>query len=293
MKKFLVAALLAGGLNGWASVRPDTIVVVNHPQKVTIEKSLSSLSVKVEGRGSDQQYYYSERMETDSSAAFLTKEQRTDNWDFKIPFVGKKKQKMLEKNTTDVCFGGFGFGLVSAVGADDGVKVDMGASFELSMDHLLSIHYNLTHSTYVSAGFGMTWRNYRMTGRNRFIQNVDNLQVGPYPEGAQIDFSRLKVYSLTVPLMLHQYLNRDIVVSFGLVINFNTHASLKTRYVLDGEKVCEKSNNIHHNRLTLDLMAKFRFRTLGLYVKYSPTNVLNTEFGPKFRSLSTGITLFY
>ena len=58
-------------------------------------------------------------------------------------------------------------------------------------------------------------------------------------------------------------------------------------------EVKEKNNNIHQNRMTVDLMAKLRFNSLGVYAKYSPSDMLNTDFGPKFRSFSTGITLFY
>ena len=142
-------------------------------------------------------------------------------------------------------------------------------------------------------GFGMTWRNYRMTGRTRFIKDGDKLVLGAYPEGSDIKFSRLKVFSLTVPFMINQSLGRKVVFSVGPVVNFNTHASLKTRYTLNGEKVKEKNNNIHQNRMTVDLMAKLRFNSLGVYAKYSPSDMLNTDFGPKFRSFSTGITLFY
>ena len=132
-----------------------------------------------------------------------------------------------------------------------------------------------------------------MTGRTRFIKDGDKLVLGAYPEGSDIKFSRLKVFSLTVPFMINQSLGRKVVFSVGPVVNFNTHASLKTRYTLNGEKVKEKNNNIHQNRVTVDLMAKLRFNSLGVYAKYSPSDMLNTDFGPKFRSFSTGITLFY
>lgn len=154
-------------------------------------------------------------------------------------------------------------------------------------------YHVVPYTTSVSLGFGMTWRNYRMTGRTRFIQEGDNLVLGDYSEGAEIKFSRLKVFSLTVPLMINQSLGRKVVLSVGPVINFNTDGSLKTRYTLGGEKVKEKSNNIHQKSMTIDLMTKLRFKSIGMYAKYSPSDMLNTEFGPKFRSFSTGITLFY
>ena len=272
------------------SIEQDTIIVVNQAKKVTIEKKHNSMAVKVEGSAENPDYFYSQRMELDSTAAVIIEEKNAD-WDFNIPFINKNSK--TKKYRGNLCVGGFGFGVVNAIETSEGMDMDMGASYEFSLDHLLRFNYNVLPATSVSMGFGMTWRNYRMTGRTRFIKEGDKLVLGAYPEGSDIKFSRLKVFSLTVPFMINQSLGRKVVFSVGPVVNFNTHASLKTRYTLNGEKVKEKNNNIHQNRMTVDLMAKLRFNSLGVYAKYSPSDMLNTDFGPKFRSFSTGITLFY
>ena len=292
MNKFLVLALslLIGGLGSYANTVQDTIIVVNQAKKVTIEKKHNSMAVKVEGSAENPDYFYSQRMEVDSTAAVIIEEKNAD-WDFNIPFINKNSK--TKKYRGNLCVGGFGFGVVNAIETSEGMDMDMGASYEFSLDHLLRFNYNVLPATSVSMGFGMTWRNYRMIGRTRFIKDGDKLVLGAYPEGSDIKFSRLKVFSLTVPFMINQSLGRKVVFSVGPVVNFNTHASLKTRYTLNGEKVKEKNNNIHQNRMTVDLMAKLRFNSLGVYAKYSPSDMLNTDFGPKFRSFSTGITLFY
>lgn len=292
MNKFLVLALslLIGGLGSYANTVQDTIIVVNQAKKVTIEKKHNSMAVKVEGSAENPDYFYSQRMEVDSTAAVIIEEKNAD-WDFNIPFINKNSK--TKKYRGNLCVGGFGFGVVNAIETSEGMDMDMGASYEFSLDHLLRFNYNVLPATSVSMGFGMTWRNYRMTGRTRFIKDGDKLVLGAYPEGSDIKFSRLKVFSLTVPFMINQSLGRKVVFSVGPVVNFNTHASLKTRYTLNGEKVKEKNNNINQNRMTVDLMAKLRFNSLGVYAKYSPSDMLNTDFGPKFRSFSTGITLFY
>ena len=287
---FLALSLLIGGLGCYANTLQDTTIVVNNAKKVTIEKKRNSMAVKVEGTEENPDYFYSQRMEVDSTAAVIIEEKNAD-WDFNIPFINKNSK--TKKYRGNLCVGGFGFGVVNAIETSEGMDMDMGASYEFSLDHLLRFNYNVLPATSVSMGFGMTWRNYRMTGRTRFIKDGDKLVLGAYPEGSDIKFSRLKVFSLTVPFMINQSLGRKVVFSVGPVVNFNTHASLKTRYTLNGEKVKEKNNNIHQNRMTVDLMAKLRFNSLGVYAKYSPSDMLNTDFGPKFRSFSTGITLFY
>lgn len=239
MKKllFLALSLLTGASGSYANTMQDTIIVVKNPNKVTIEKTRNSMSVKVEGSADNPSYFYSQAMEVDSFATVVTKE-KNGNWDFNIPFVGKSAEK--RRHRMELCVGGFGFGVVNALDAPDGMDVDMGASYELMWDNLLKFNYYVVpYTTSVSLGFGMTWRNYRMTGRTRFIQEGDRLVLGDYPEGSDIKFSRLKVFSLTVPLMINQSLGRKVVLSVGPVINFNTHGSLKTRYTLNGEKVKE------------------------------------------------------
>lgn len=296
MKKMMMSALcLLASVYGvhaqesTDSINNDTTVVIEQPSRVTITKGKQSLSVKVEGSADNPAYLYSQTMEAGGDALVVTEEKNSD-WDFKIPFTKRRNTHYRYQLTS----GGLGFGMVKAVDAPEGMNVDMGASYELMWDHILNFSYFLhPKMTSVSVGVGITWRNYRMTGHTRFVKSDDQIVLDAYPEGADIQFSRLKVFSFTVPFMLNQRLTKDLRISIGPVINFNTHASLKTRYKLNGEKVKEKSNNIHQNRTTVDLMAHLKFKGIGLYAKYSPSNVLHTEYGPEFSSFSTGITLFH
>lgn len=296
MKKivFLALALYAAILTSYAATQQetvnDTVIVIRNPERVTIEKGESHFGIEVEGREEDPDFRYSHRMEITPDVSVIT-EEKNMNWDFKVPFLGKKEKR---RSSNEVHSGGFGFGLVNAMNAADGLNVDMGASYELMIDHLFSwAYYPWRNGTSFSVGLGFSWRNYRMTGKTCFLKENENLVLEAYPEGADIKFSRLKVFSLTVPLMYNQVVYKKISFSAGAVVNFNTHASLKTRYKLEGKKVKLTDNNIHQNRVTVDFMAQLNFNDIGFYVKYSPSNVLNTEYGPKFTSLSTGITLFY
>lgn len=286
----LQAAILTGHANSDRESVKDTIIVIRNPEQVIIEKGESHFGVEVQGREADPDFRYSHKMEVSPNSSVIT-EEKNINWDFKVPFLNKK-EKNRPKDEFQV--GGIAFGLVNAVNAAQGINVDMGASYELMADRLLNWeYYPWRNGTSFSIGFGFCWRNYRMTGKTSFIKENENLVLGEYPEGADIKFSRIKVFSLTVPLMFNQVIYHRISFSVGPVINFNTHGSLKTRYKLDGKKVKLTDNNIHQNRVTVDFMAQLKFNDIGFYVKYSPSNVLNTEYGPKFSSMSTGITLFY
>ena len=285
----LVMGILAGSMGCMAQTSQDTTIVVNNAHKVTIEKTQRSLAVKVEGSAENPSYFYSHQMEVDTTASVITTEKNAD-WDFTIPFVGKKKESRKYFIIRDIT--SISIGMVNAVKGSDPLNIDMGASYEVSVDNVVRAFYNLAPSTSVSIGAGVRWRNYRMTGNTRFVKEGNNLVLDNYPEGADIKFSRLKTFSISVPLMLNQAINHHVAISLGTVINVNTYGSLKTRYTLGDEKMAEKSKNIHQNRTTVDFTAILRFKQIGIYAKYSPSNVLNTEFGPKFNSYSAGISFY-
>ena len=285
----LVMSILTGSMCCLAQTSQDTTIVVNNAKKITIEKSHNSMAVKVEGTADNPEYFYSQTMEVDSSAAVIATEKNAD-WDFTIPFVGKNNKSRRYYMTEDLA--SVGIGMVNAVNAPDGLNVDMGASYEISVDNLFKFRYNLIPATSVSLGAGMSWRNYRMTGHTRFVKEGNNIVLDTYPEGADIKFSRLKIFSITVPLLINQAIGRKAALSVGPVLNINTYGSLKTRYTLNGEKVKEKNKDIHQSSATIDFMAKLHIGEIGFYAKYSPSDVLNTEFGPKFSSFSAGVCWF-
>ena len=282
----LVMSILVGSMNCLAQTSQDTTIVVNNAKKVTIEKRNSSMSVKVEGTAENPAYFYSQQMEVDTTAAIITREKNAD-WDFTIPFANKKNKPRKYYMTNDIT--SLGIGMVNVINAPDNLNIDMGASYEFSVDNLLKCCYNLIPTTSVSLGIGLNWKNYRMTGCTRFVKEGNNLFLDNYPESADIKFSRLKIFSFTVPLLIHQAIGRKAALSLGPVVNINTYGSLKTRYVLNDERIKEKSKDINQNSATIDFMAKIHLGEIGFYAKYSPSNVLNPDFGPEFNSISAGI----
>ena len=107
------------------------------------------------------------------------------------------------------------------------------------------------------------------------------------PEGASPNFSRVKVFSLNFPIR-YQYQGRRFGFSLGPVLNFNTYSSIKTKYKLDGHKYKEKYKNAHPTPVTVDFMGTVSTPIIDFYVKYSPFNVLKSDYGLKFKTLSIG-----
>ncbi len=282
----LMVALMAMAMQ----LKAQDTITIEHPDKVVIETTNRHMNVIVQGKEGDKDYRYRREVELATNDPVVTKE-RSGSWDFNIPFTNQKKKTRRHKN--EFRLHGVGFGLVSAIDAPAGMKVDMSSSYEIMGPALEWAYYPGTSDLSLSWGIGLNWKNYRMTGHTRFMKQDGMVMLGDYPEGADIKFSRLKVFSLTLPLMLRYDFTRKIDFSFGPVVNFNTHASLKTRYTLEGKKVKETAKDLHQNRVTVDVMAHFSVGTIGIYAKYAPCKVLNTEWGPDFRGFSAGMTFYW
>lgn len=267
----------------------DSVTFVR-PDFVTVKTEGDTLTVSVKGKAGNPDFQYNRQVVMASDEPVVTKERNSD-WDFNIPFANKKHKVRKFKN--EIRMQGIGVGLVSAVGAPEGMDVDMGSSYEIMGPTLEWAYYPGASPLNLSIGLGVNWKNYRMTGHTRFLKQDGYVTLGSYPEGADVKFSRLKVFSWTMPLMLNYHFARNWGINLGPVINFNTHASLKTRYTLNDKKYKEIDKGLHQNRVTVDLMGHLSFRNIGFYAKYAPCKVLNTEWGPDFRGLSVGMTLWW
>lgn len=286
-KSFSLLTLALAALPAAAALPEDTVVTVTRPDSVILLQSDSTVHLSIYGREDDDTYRFDYDKKFSPEGRVVT-HQKTSGLDFTLPFLrpeGKRGKSYFS-------MGGVGFGFVNALGAPDPMSVNMAASYEVFADLLTYGRYVGPHAD-LSIGFGINWRNYRMNGRTRFVMNGDCIGLSPYPDGADIDFSRIKVFSLTFPFRYTQHLSKHFTYSLAAILNVNTYASLKTHYTLDGEKHHSVFKDIRQTPVTVDFMGQVQFHSVGLYVKYSPCRMLNTDFGPDFSHLSAGITLFY
>ena len=218
---------------------------------------------------------------------------RANSWDFSIftdfSVSTKKKKTEESRNSSSLTMGGTGFGFVSALNAPAGMKVDMGASHEIFFDlisYKKAYNYGRHH---LSFGLGFNWKNYRMTRNTRYTKEESGITLTPYPENAQSEFSRLKIFSVTFPLRYKFKFHEDFAISTSAILHLNTYGSMKTQYHQDGKKIEENSKNVFQRPISIDLQAALHWKAIGAYVKYSPCKVLKEGRGPQFNGLSAGI----
>jgi hypothetical protein len=183
--------------------------------------------------------------------------------------------------------GGFVIGWDNASGID----VNMGRSIDIGWLNVFGAKFKTRYGQRITAGVGIDWRNFKLHNDVRFHQDGDILTITPYPEGAESKSSRVKVFSLTVPVLVRQRLFSTVDIFAGPVVNFNLHASVETTYKLNGEKVKESSNKIHPVPVTVDILGGIKWKFIGAYVRYSPCHVLQERYAPSFTPFTTGIIM--
>lgn len=296
MKKVITTAICALAFacaSAAGNVEPgDSIECFSHPDSVAFVHGGNTIELKVFGTKDNPDYYYSYRRDVSGEGTEISKEGNS-GWDFTLPFIDRTEKGEKRAAYSFEC-GGLGLGFVNAVNAPAAMNVNMASSYEVFIDHIVGISCRpWRNGTSFLLGFGFGWRNYRMTGTNRFVQENGFISLGGYEEGADVQFSRLKMFSLMFPIMFRQELGKGFDFSAGPVLNVNVHGSMKTKYKLGDDKIENSSDDIHQRKVTVDLMAQLNYKAIGFYVKYSPCKILDESYGPEFRHLSAGITLFY
>ena len=196
----------------------------------------------------------------------------------------------------------FYFGFVGGVNQANGVSINMGQSYEIGIGNIITSQNQISKGIVLSIGLGTEWKNYRMTNRQMFAKHDDgSIAIESYPDGANPKFSRIHTWALVAPIKLSFRLNtpkrrwqNSSFLSVGPELYFTPHASLKTKYILDGEKKKVKNNDLHINKVTVGMQAELLINgSVGIYCKYHPFSVLDTDYCPKFNSITTGFIVTF
>ena len=162
----------------------------------------------------------------------------------------------------DVVSGGLAVGMVNPTAQPEGFGLQWSKSFEISWLNIIAVKYRY-RSMALSLGIGIDWRNYRMSGgETRMVLNDEGgIGLAPYPDGCLPGFSRIKVFSLGLPLLYSQRIAHRTYLQGGAIVNFNTNASLLTKYTsAEGNSMSVSTNSIHHRRVTLDYFGSITWR---------------------------------
>ena len=188
-------------------------------------------------------------------------------------------------------------GFSGTTGAPDALDLEMGQSLEITWLNAIALRCDMRSiRSSVSVGLGFGWRNFRTTTGMRFVRSADGpIAYLPFADDVTPKYSRLKVFSLTMPVLYTVSFSlpqlKHLGLQLGPVVNFNTHASIESRWLdADGRKQTQGIKSPGQRRVSVDLFAALRFCDgMSVYVRYSPQSVLRHSPAVDFTPLSTGI----
>lgn len=269
-------------------VAQDDTLVVSNASKVTIITNDSLQKIRIDGTTSDPDFRYESTIMLVDSNYVSDVSINKDRWEVSLPFGKNNVENWVEH----CCTTHLGVGWNTGVSTPEKIDFSMGSSWEIFWT-IAQWDYTpyKSHNTW-SLGLGVDWRNYRMTNNQRFVKtDYEHILVTDYPTNATPTFSRIKVFSLQMPLLYTYSIGKGFCIGGGPVVNLNLYSSLKTKYKIDGEKFKDTDKGAQVNPITVDFMGIIVTPGINLYVKYSPCNLFKSNYGPKFQTLSVGIYL--
>lgn len=268
----------------------DTVQVIEGAHRMVLTENAQGVTVTVTGKDDNPDYTFTYRSHF-SPDAKVTTSQESNNWQLTLPF-SRRAKKMMKYPSNDITVGGLAFGGVFAPGGGNLMKTNKGKSWEIMLLNAVAYQRRFTPNDRLSAGIGIDWKNYRLDDNLRYYKADDGaMTIDTYGEAVSEQSSRIKTFSWLVPVIYERRIYDDFWIHAGAVLNFNTYASVKTKYRIADLKYEHFDDNIRQNVVTCDVMAAIRYSWLGFYVKYSPCNVLKSSTGLKFQSLTAGIIL--
>lgn len=145
--------------------------------------------------------------------------------------------------------------------------------------------------TTLSAGAGMIFRHYTLSGHDKMFGVVNNeVAVGERPGSVSELSSSIYTYGLTLPVLVKQRFSKNFAISLGAQLNWNIYGRVRNHYEDGDDEVEVSTRGLKYRPLTVDLIGIVHVaKSFGFYCKYSPMSVLKKNYGPEFKSVSVGV----
>ena len=176
------------------------------------------------------------------------------------------------------------------VSAPDGVDFAPFRSWEIGLTVAQYEYTPKNSKTTLSAGIGVDWRNYTLSGHDKMFAKVNDV-VGVFDRKGDISelASRISTCSLSLPLMVKQSFNKDFAISLGAQLNWNFYSRVNNYYEENDNEIDIQTKKIGERPITIDVLGMLHFGDFAVYCKYSPMSVLKKDRGVDFKSLAVGI----
>ena len=275
---------------------PDTLINIPSPSKLVITENENGMKVTVSGNENDEAFSVSAFTEYTPDASVKTSK-ISDNEKYFPHCIGILIAFGERKSKFNLIGTGVSIGLINPVNQYPEGGLQWSKSFEISWLMCCGLQYSFSNSSSLSFGLGFDWRNYKITTSDKCLvtNEYNGLEWGKYPEGIRGKYSRLKTFSLQLPLLFSYKIPKSsLYFKCGPIFDFNTYASVLTAYEDKlGNNSESFTKSVSPKRFTIDIFGSLSLRnTIGVYVRYSPMKVMDSYITLNFQPFSTGITLF-
>ncbi len=239
-----------------------------------------------------------------------------------LPTFGNKKNKKYRMNPH---YAGFGIGFANLI--DDRTLSTYTNEIPLKVNETTEWFINFSERIIpiyrdylgITTGMGIGWHTYRLD-KNQMLQKVgDVTEVIPFT-GGEVEYSRLKITRLTIPVLLewhvygeqfshsdqnelckknkHENVGRKpnyFHLLAGVEAGIKTYSTYKVKYRdADGRTVKQiTGRGLNTNPLSLDLLVKGGFSNVSVFAKYGLIKIFEDNKGPAVRPVSLGLVLHF
>lgn len=298
-KAIVIIAFFATGCfgaqaqNGGSEVA-DTLLKVDKVSKLVITENRGGSVITVTGKDDNESFQAVVKTDYPSNSSVSSSQSVLASSRVELPgfeYVRRRGSHGWKCYVDGICFG-----LSNPTGLDTPKGLQWSKSLEIGWLNCFAVGYSWGRAA-MSLGLGFDWRNYKITTSDRYLtptpdKGIDWAAAGTLPEGSRLKNSRLKVFSLQLPLLFRSRIPGSCLrLKLGPIFNFNTHASLKTNYEdMHGNKAELFTKDINPRRFTLDFFGSVSLsNVVGIYVRYSPMTVMDATDGINFKPLTIGV----
>lgn len=283
----LIFILLALTTAVQAQEKQDTLVSKSNIDEVVISESKNNISVSIKGKDATGEYSKEYNSVLPDGVSVTSNQwERRGYTNFKICASDTTRHWLNEI----VGGGSLLLGFMTTTDTPNGMKLNHGRLSELSWLDIVSYRAQLKNSSHsFSVGFGLSWRSFPLLNSQTYTISDGKVGFADYQGSSTLKRSRLKVFSLSVPVLWNWKFCRKHTLKLGPIVNFNTHASLKTTMKNGDTESALSTNDISKRPVTVDLYGAIEISgDFGLFVRYSPMNIFKTGATPTMRPLSFG-----
>ena len=147
--------------------------------------------------------------------------------------------------------------------------------------------------TTLSAGLGLTFRNYTLSGHDKMFSKVnDQIVVGQRESNLSDLSSSIYTMGFSMPLLVKQKFGKNFGISLGAQLNWYCYGRVNNKYEIGDHEYDINIKDIGYNPVNVDILGIIHVAEgFGIYCKYSPMNILRSSYtdNTKFQSLSFGL----